>query len=157
MNHHDIVGGNKILGCPGVPNGPRWSTPGAEVGSYYRMNTKMFRDPNWAMINPDPSRLVSGFSLSETIIIFCSWTTHGGQFDTPHLRPDTHNTGRPILYMDNHVSFNKTSFCGINEDNIYTYWAGQDKRRGVIPNIKSQPMDRLDSMLVNDLPEIKSK
>ena len=60
--------------------------------------------------------------------------------------------GQNVLFMDLHVSFNKNSFCGINEDNIYTYWDGQDIRRGAVPNIKSQPADRLDSMLVNDLP-----
>lgn len=60
--------------------------------------------------------------------------------------------GQNVLFMDAHVSFNKTSFCGVNDDNIYTYWTGQDIRRGVIPNLQSQPIDRLDSMLVNDLP-----
>jgi hypothetical protein len=60
--------------------------------------------------------------------------------------------GQNVLFMDLHVSFELNSFCGIDEDNIYTYWDGQDKRRGAIPNIKSQPADRLDSMLVNDLP-----
>jgi hypothetical protein len=60
--------------------------------------------------------------------------------------------GQNVLFMDIHVSFEKNSFCGINDDNIYTYWDGQDIRRGAIPNLKSQPMDRLDSMLVNDLP-----
>lgn len=60
--------------------------------------------------------------------------------------------GQNVLFMDAHVSFNKNSFCGIDEDNIYTYWNGQDIRRGAIPNIKSQPADRMDSMLVNDLP-----
>ncbi|HUV41351.1 MAG TPA: hypothetical protein VMW23_06170, partial [Sedimentisphaerales bacterium] len=63
--------------------------------------------------------------------------------------------GQNVLFMDAHVSFNKTSFCGVNDDNIYTYWAGQDIRRGVIPNLQSQPIDRLDSMLVNDLPVTK--
>ena len=65
----------------------------------------------------------------------------------------THNgDGQNVLFMDFHVSFYKDSFCGVNDDNIYTYWDGQDIRRGAIPNIKSQPTDRLDSMLVNDLP-----
>jgi hypothetical protein len=58
--------------------------------------------------------------------------------------------------MDAHVSFQKNSFCGVNNDNIYTYWDGQDIHRGAIPNIKSQPIDRLDSMIVNDLPAIKN-
>ena len=60
--------------------------------------------------------------------------------------------GQNVLFMDSHVSFEKDSFCGVNDDNIYTYWDGQDIRRGAIPNLKSQPAGRLDSMLVNDLP-----
>jgi len=67
----------------------------------------------------------------------------------------THNgDGQNVLFMDSHVNFEKVSFCGINDDNIYTYWDRQDIRRGAIPNLKSQPVDRLDSMLVNDLPVI---
>ena len=60
--------------------------------------------------------------------------------------------GQSVLFMDSHVAFEKRSFCGINDDNIYTYWDGPDIRRGAIPNLKSQPAGRLDSMLVNDLP-----
>ena len=60
--------------------------------------------------------------------------------------------GQNVLFVDSHVSFEKYSFCGVNDDNIYTYWDGQDIRRGAIPNLKSQPAGRLDSMLVNDLP-----
>jgi len=58
--------------------------------------------------------------------------------------------GQNVLFMDAHVSFERHSFCGINDDNIYTYWDGPDIRRGAIPNLKSQPAGRLDSMLVND-------
>jgi len=60
--------------------------------------------------------------------------------------------GQNVLFMDGHTTFKKISFCGVNDDNIYTYWDGQDIRRGAIPNLKSHPADRLDSMLVNDLP-----
>jgi len=60
--------------------------------------------------------------------------------------------GQNVLFVDSHAIFEKDSFCGVNDDNIYTYWDGQDIRRGAIPNLKSQPAGRLDSMLVNDLP-----
>ncbi len=66
--------------------------------------------------------------------------------------PSHQGDGQNVLFMDLHVSFNIVSFCGINDDNIYTYWDGQDIRRGAVPNIKSQPAGRLDSMMVNDLP-----
>ncbi len=59
--------------------------------------------------------------------------------------------GQNVLFMDSHVGFEKRSFCGINDDNIYTYWDGLDRRRGGMPIPgASEPQDRLDSYLVND-------
>ena len=58
--------------------------------------------------------------------------------------------GQNVLFIDCHVSFEKRSFCGINEDNIYTYWDGEDIRRGTPPKLGSQPADKGDSLLVND-------
>ena len=58
--------------------------------------------------------------------------------------------GQNVLFMDAHVNFEKYSFCGINDDNIYTYWNGPDIRRGAFPVLGSQPATRLDSLLVND-------
>ncbi len=60
--------------------------------------------------------------------------------------------GQNVLFMDNHVTFHKQPFCGVNDDNIYTFWApGIDVRIGSypLPNA-SEPADRLDSYLVND-------
>jgi hypothetical protein len=59
--------------------------------------------------------------------------------------------GQNVLFMDSHVGFEKRSFCGINDDNIYTFWDGGDIRRGGVPIPgASEPMDRLDSFLVHD-------
>jgi len=55
-----------------------------------------------------------------------------------------------VLFVDSHVGQEKRSFCGINNDNIYTFWDGGDIRIGSPPMIGSQPMDRRDSLLVND-------
>ena len=65
--------------------------------------------------------------------------------------------GQNVLYMDNHVYFEKQSFCGVNDDNIYTYWNGSDIQQGAPPVIGSQPADELDSLLVNDPPLDNSK
>ena len=65
----------------------------------------------------------------------------------PHQRE-----GQNLLFMDNHVSFEKHSFCGVNDDNIYTYWNGSDIQQGAPPVIGSQPADKLDSLLVNEPP-----
>ena len=59
--------------------------------------------------------------------------------------------GQNVLFVDSHVGFEKQPFCGINDDNIYTYWDGSDIRRGGYPRANaSEPTDRLDSYLVND-------
>jgi hypothetical protein len=65
----------------------------------------------------------------------------------PHQRE-----GQNVLFMDNHVYFEKVSFCGVNDDNIYTYWNGPDIQQGAPPVIGSQPADKLDSLLVNEPP-----
>jgi len=59
--------------------------------------------------------------------------------------------GQNVLFVDGHISFKDRSFCGINEDNIYTFWDGGDVRRGAVPIVgASEPKDRTDSFLVNE-------
>ncbi|MHC4073948.1 MAG: hypothetical protein ACYTGS_18265 [Planctomycetota bacterium] len=48
------------------------------------------------------------------------------------------------------MSFERTPACGINDDNIYTFWDGGDIRRGGVPVLTSEPQDRTDSMVVHD-------
>jgi len=55
-----------------------------------------------------------------------------------------------VLFLDIHVGQEKQSFCGLNDDNIYTSWNGEDIRRGTPPRLGSKPADRADSLLVND-------
>jgi hypothetical protein len=59
--------------------------------------------------------------------------------------------GQNVLFVDNHVGFEKQPFCGIDDDNIYTYWDGGDIRRGAMPILgASESKDKLDSFLVHD-------
>ena len=59
--------------------------------------------------------------------------------------------GQNVLFMDSHVEFAKRPFCGINDDNIYTFWEGVDVRRGSpILSTSSVPKGRTDSLLVHD-------
>ncbi len=58
--------------------------------------------------------------------------------------------GQNVLFLDNHVNFEKSAFCGINDDNIYTFWNGGDIRVGGPPALVSEPKDRTDSLLVHD-------
>ncbi|MHC4426736.1 MAG: type II secretion system protein [Planctomycetota bacterium] len=58
--------------------------------------------------------------------------------------------GQNVLFLDSHVGFEKRPFCGINDDNVYTYWDGGDIRIGGTPQIGTNPENRLDSLLVHD-------
>jgi prepilin-type N-terminal cleavage/methylation domain-containing protein len=75
----------------------------------------------------------------------------------PHQRE-----GQNVLFMDNHVYFEKQAFCGIEEDNIYTYddLAG-DQQQGVNPDCtildgatdqycQDHPSIKEDSLLINE-------
>ena len=60
--------------------------------------------------------------------------------------------GQNVLFVDTHVAFEKRPFCGVNNDNIYTFWDGGDIRMGTPPVIGSEPQGKLDSLLVHDGP-----
>jgi hypothetical protein len=60
------------------------------------------------------------------------------------------NDGQNVLFLEGYVSFEKAPYCGVGDDNIYTFWDGGDIRRGAQPVLGSTPQDALDSLLVND-------
>jgi hypothetical protein len=76
---------------------------------------------------------------------------YGGRESVKYANAIAHQEdGQNVLFLDCHVGFENRSFCGINDDNIYTYWDGGDIRMGSPPWIGSGPMSRLDSLLVHD-------
>jgi prepilin-type N-terminal cleavage/methylation domain-containing protein len=84
--------------------------------------------------------------------ILASYVPTGGKEIVNQGNAITHQEdGQNVLFMDNHVSFEKQPFCAVNDDNIYTFWNQGDIRIGgyPLPN-QSEPQDRLDSYLVND-------
>jgi len=60
--------------------------------------------------------------------------------------------GQNVLFLDMHANFEKRSYCGVEDDNIYTSWDGEDKVRSKPPKLGSQPAGAKDSLLVNDPP-----
>jgi len=58
--------------------------------------------------------------------------------------------GQNVMFLDSHVEFAKWPNCGLEEDNIYTFWDGDNKYRGCPPTLGSEPADPNDSLLVND-------
>jgi hypothetical protein len=60
--------------------------------------------------------------------------------------------GQNVLFMDIHVAFEKRAFCGVKDDNIYTFCAKNGViQQGSPPVVgKSQPQTKEDSLLVHD-------
>lgn len=58
--------------------------------------------------------------------------------------------GQNVLFLDTHVAFEDSSSCGVNRDNIYTYWDGGDIRIGSPPILGDESQYILDSLLVHD-------
>jgi prepilin-type N-terminal cleavage/methylation domain-containing protein/prepilin-type processing-associated H-X9-DG protein len=50
--------------------------------------------------------------------------------------------GQNVLYGDGHVAWQKTPFCGIQNDNIYT------AKNGLAPKVEASPADANDSVLL---------
>jgi prepilin-type N-terminal cleavage/methylation domain-containing protein len=67
--------------------------------------------------------------------------------------PSHQEESQNVLFLDIHVDQEKTPNCGINEDNIYTYWGGTSNTLGPLgsqPQPNTEPSSRDDSYLVND-------
>jgi len=62
--------------------------------------------------------------------------------------------GQNVLFMDGHSRFEKSSRCGVDDDNIYTRWSTAtppaNKTNGTYPVSKVDAADRTDSFLVTD-------
>jgi prepilin-type N-terminal cleavage/methylation domain-containing protein len=61
--------------------------------------------------------------------------------------------GQNVLFMDGSMRFEDKPFCGIDEDNIYTYWNTTDHRIGAFPDPSkgdTAPQHKEDSLLVQD-------
>ena len=65
--------------------------------------------------------------------------------------------GQNVLFLDGHVSFEDKPSCGVNNDNIYTFWYvsylnAADICKGIIPlpcTEGTEPQDKTDSLLVH--------
>lgn len=68
--------------------------------------------------------------------------------------------GQNILFNDNHLKFERYGFCGVEEDNVYTFWTTgsawpeQDIMVGTIDDTGQVgamiPVGKKDSVLIND-------
>ncbi len=62
--------------------------------------------------------------------------------------------GQNVLFLDSHVAYEKRSFCGVMDDNIYTRWTdpgGGDRQLGSRPmDGGAVPRHKEDSLLLNE-------
>ncbi len=102
-------------------------------------------DPGLAVAS-DPS------PLRETTNNWSLFKPDGTKDEKNYGNATTHqNEGQNVLYMDTHVNFEPVSFCGLNEDNIFSIQTATDRKKGVLPaRGKINPLNRTDSFLVSD-------
>ena len=113
-------------------------------------------EPGMALAaDPNPWQATPGLPARPTM----DWTSFRSGTDRESIKngnAQTHQEdGQNVLFMDGHSSFEKSSRCGVDDDNIYTRWVGTgataDKRNGTYPVVVgAQPADRTDSWLVTD-------
>jgi len=78
---------------------------------------------------------------------------HNGSTDAARFgNAITHQEdGQNVLFMDSHVEFEKRSYCGLENDNIYTLAvANQPREIGTVPIFGQPPLDRKDNVVVHD-------
>jgi hypothetical protein len=68
--------------------------------------------------------------------------------------PSHQGEAQNVLFVDIHVGQEKTPACGVNDDNIYTFWGSNTAniQKGTMPSTGTSPSNKADSYLVNDLP-----
>lgn len=90
-----------------------------------------------------------------------SWTAFLPTGDKDSIKlgnGQTHqDDGQNVLFVDGHTAFEKQSFCGVDDDNIYTQWSNasptspDQMRKGNPTTVASiLPMGRNDSLLLTD-------
>jgi prepilin-type N-terminal cleavage/methylation domain-containing protein len=58
--------------------------------------------------------------------------------------------GQNVLFVDSHVSFEKSPASGVDDDNIYTRVSGAEPDKRIGDRTYGEPVDRLDSFLIGN-------
>jgi hypothetical protein len=134
-----------------MPYGLRYFGPNqSRYDNQFSLNTSS--EPGMAVAADPNPWLGTKEEISKYASLLATYNPYGSKEDIKVGNTFTHKKlGQNVLFKDIHVGFEEKPFCGIDNDNIYTYWDGADIRRGGFPIPKgTAPMDRLDSFLVND-------
>jgi len=83
---------------------------------------------------------------------FAAFTVGGGKELANIGNSVTHqDEGQNILFLDTHVDFENVSYCGINEDNVFTQATAGNIKKGTKPtNGGTIPLSRQDNLLSLD-------
>jgi len=136
------------------------SNPARHVSYAYQMVYGPYKlsassDPDMAVLadrNPwidSPFQKAKDFSKFKTDIEPFNRTREQARCGNSFSHKDA---GQNVTFMDGSTRFESRPYCGVDNDNIYTYWDGDDKVRGKPAKFGSEPASELDSLLVNDPP-----
>jgi prepilin-type N-terminal cleavage/methylation domain-containing protein len=121
------------------------------LGGVYALTTSA--EPGMAVAaDPNPWLAIPGMDAR----LAADWTNFNPAGDREAVKlgnAQTHqDDGQNVLFMDGHTSFEKQSFCAVDDDNVYTRWVSvTDKKRGAqLTGMPMQPFARTDSLLVMD-------
>ena len=122
--------------------------------SAYALTTSS--DPGMGIAgDPNPWQASAGTTAKDGTY----WSRFTGGTDREAIKAGNAQThqedGQNVLFMDGHTSFEKTSRCGPDDDNVYTPWRGAgptaDKANGTFPfALGAPPVDRTDTVLLTD-------
>jgi hypothetical protein len=104
----------------------------------------------------DRNPWITGPGYEPDLTNFTNFNPAGGrEFVSLGNSPSHQGDSQNVLFVDIHVSQEKTPACGVNDDNIYTYWGSNTAniQKGTVPALNTTPTNRADSYLVNDLDE----
>ena len=131
----------------------------ANVG--YPLTTQS--DPGMAVAADPNPWLKSAEALGRTTAEWTAFLPTGDRDSIKRGNARTHqDDGQNVLFVDGHASFEKESFCGVDEDNIYTRWTTTvpttaERRKGLSTILAAGatdasfiPQSKNDSLLLTD-------
>jgi hypothetical protein len=103
----------------------------------------------------DRNPWIKGPGYEPDLTNFTNFNPNGGrEYVSLGNSPSHQGDSQNVLFVDIHVSQEKTSACGVNDDNIYTFWGSNPAniQKGTLPAPNTTSTNRADSYLVNDWP-----
>jgi prepilin-type processing-associated H-X9-DG protein len=160
---------SEVFVCP-YSDGERWDFGGQPVTAVSNFPSRRYLSYSYINPYPTPAVVAKGFKLNYMLTsdlaiaadmnpgapAVVSVTPFQSRQQTMPANSRNHNgDGQNVLYLDGHVEFHNTPFCGLPRtapnnvpyrDNIYTFGDGFGGAAGV--GVKGPPADSIDSILL---------